>query len=85
MKIRFLCLIQMGKISTMKSFDVMNIYNVYLEKGFPGSEVIKTLPAMQEMQDSLIRSLGQEDPLEKLPKDLLEEIYSKVLYIKWST
>ena len=57
----------------------MNIYNVYLEKGFPGSEVIKTLPAMQEMQDSLIRSLGQEDPLEKLPKDLLDEIYSKVL------
>ena len=38
MKIRFLCLIQMGKISTTKSFDVMNIYNVYLEKGFPGSE-----------------------------------------------
>ena len=57
----------------------MNIYNVYLERGFPGSEVIKTLPAMQEMLDSLIRSLGQEDPLEKLPKDLLDEIYSKVL------
>ena len=79
MKVRFLCLIQMGKISTTKSFDVMNIYHVYLRKGFPGSEVIKTPPAMQEMQESLVRSLGQEDALEKLPKDLLDEIYSKAL------
>ena len=40
----------------------MNIYNVYLERGFPGSEVIKTLPAMQEM---LVLSLGQEDLVEE--------------------
>ena len=57
----------------------MNIYNVYLEKGFPGSELIKTLPAMQEMQESLIGSLDQEDHLEKPPKDLLDETYSEVL------
>ena len=30
--------------------------------GFPDGSVVKNLPAMQEM---LVRSLGQEDPLEK--------------------
>ena len=30
--------------------------------GFSGSSVVKTLPAMQEMQ---VHSLGQENPLEK--------------------
>ena len=30
--------------------------------GFPGDSVVKTLPAMQETQ---VRSLGQEDPLEE--------------------
>ena len=30
--------------------------------GFPGSSVVKNLPAMQETQ---VQSLGQEDPLEK--------------------
>ena len=30
--------------------------------GFPGGSVVKSLLAMQEM---LVRSLGQEDPLEK--------------------
>ena len=31
-------------------------------KGFPGSSAVKNLPAKQETQ---VRSLGQEDPLEK--------------------
>ena len=31
-------------------------------KGFPGGSVVKNLPAKQETQ---VRSLGQEDPLEK--------------------
>ena len=31
-------------------------------RGFPAGSVVKTLPAMQETQ---VRSLGQEDPLEK--------------------
>ena len=31
-------------------------------KGFPGGSAVKNLPAMQETQ---IRSLGQEDPPEK--------------------
>ena len=30
--------------------------------GFPGGSVVENLPAMQEMQ---VRSLDQEDPLEK--------------------
>ena len=30
--------------------------------GFSGGSVVKNLPAMQEME---VRSLGQEDPLEK--------------------
>ena len=33
-----------------------------LGRGFPGGSVIKNLPTMQEMR---VRSLGQEDPLEK--------------------
>ena len=32
------------------------------EQGFPGATAVKNLPAKQEIQ---IRSLGQEDPLEK--------------------
>ena len=31
-------------------------------KGFPGGSVVKNLPAVQKTQ---VRSLGQEDPLEK--------------------
>ena len=33
--------------------------------GFPGGSATKNLPAMQEPQEMRIRSLGQEDPLEK--------------------
>ena len=29
------------------------------------TQTVKNLPAMQEMQDMRVRSLGQEDPLEK--------------------
>ena len=34
----------------------------YASRGFPGGSVVKDLPAVQEMP---VRSLGQEDPLEK--------------------
>ena len=34
-------------------------------KGFPGSPVVKYLPAVQETQESRVRSLGWEDPLEQ--------------------
>ena len=33
--------------------------------GFPGGAVAKTPPAMQEMQETRVRSLGWEDPLEE--------------------
>ena len=33
--------------------------------GFPGGSVVKDLPAMQELQETWVQSLGQEDPLEE--------------------
>jgi hypothetical protein len=33
--------------------------------GFPGGSAVKNLPAMQESQETQIRSLGGEDPLEE--------------------
>ena len=33
--------------------------------GFPGSSVVKNLPAVQEPQETRVQSLGQEDPLEE--------------------
>ena len=40
----------------------MPISLVGLEKGFSGGSVVENLPALQ---DTCVRSLGQEDPLEK--------------------
>ena len=36
-----------------------------MDTGFPGVSVVKNSPAMQEAQETRVRSLGQEDPLEK--------------------
>ena len=33
--------------------------------GITGGSVVKNLPAVQETQETWIRSLGQEDPLEE--------------------
>ena len=33
--------------------------------GFPGGSAVKALPAMQETQETRVRSLGQDDPLEE--------------------
>jgi len=33
--------------------------------GFPGGSVVKTLPAMQELQETRVQSLDWEDPLEE--------------------
>ena len=33
--------------------------------GFPSGAAVKNLPAMQELQETWVRSLGREDPLEK--------------------
>ena len=32
--------------------------------GFPSGSAVKNLPAVQELQEVWVRSLGQEDPLE---------------------
>ena len=32
--------------------------------GFPGGTVVKNLPEMQELQETRVQSLGEEDPLE---------------------
>ena len=33
--------------------------------GFPGGSAVKNPPAMQELQETQVRSLGREDPLEE--------------------
>ena len=33
--------------------------------GFPGSTVVKNPPEMQELQETRVQSLGEEDPLEE--------------------
>ena len=33
--------------------------------GFPGGSAVMNLPGMQEPQETLVRSLGWEDPLEE--------------------
>ena len=38
---------------------------VYITYTFPGGSSVKSLPTMQEGQETRGRSLGQEDPLEK--------------------
>ena len=43
-------------------FDFILCWNIVDFLGFSGSSVVKNLPAMQETQ---VRSWGQEDPLEK--------------------
>ena len=38
---------------------------MHIYMGFPGDSVVKNLPAMQETQETRVRSLGGEDPLEE--------------------
>ena len=33
--------------------------------GFPGGSGVQNLPVMQELQETWVQSLGQEDPLEE--------------------
>ena len=46
----------------------LNVPNLKVDaayKGFLGSAVVKNLPVMQELQETQVRYLGQEDPLEE--------------------
>ena len=36
-----------------------------LSRGFPGGSAVKNQPVMQKPQETEVRSLGQEDPLEE--------------------
>ena len=47
------------------SASTLNNTYIILTMGFPSGSVVKTLPAMQEMQKTHVRSLGQKDPLEE--------------------
>ena len=38
---------------------------ILLFKDFPGGSVVNNLPALQKMQETRVRSLGGEDPLEE--------------------
>ena len=40
-------------------------YNLMSPRGFPGGSVVKNPSAMQELQETGLWSLGQEDPLEE--------------------
>ena len=39
--------------------------HTYVHTHFPGDSVVKNPPAMQELQETWVRSLGGEDPLEQ--------------------
>ena len=41
--------------------EITTVNNIW---GFPGGAVVKNTPAMQETQETWVRFLGQEDPLE---------------------
>ena len=47
--------------------DISSFELVFLTKikGFPGGSAIRNLPAMQEMQETWVQFLGQEDCLEE--------------------
>ena len=59
-------------MSTLKILGRRKILNECLssllkekKKSFTSGSVLKNLPAMQKLQETPARSLGQEDPLEK--------------------
>ena len=40
-------------------------YTSFYRWGFPGGSAVTNLPAMQVARETLVQSLGQEDPLEE--------------------
>ena len=50
----------------MKIVPVMDMVSfIGVGVGFPGGSVVTTSPAVQEMQETRVRTLGREDPLEE--------------------
>ena len=56
----------------------MNVFTVKQETGFPDGSAIKNLPAIQEMWETRVQSLGQKDPLE-------EEMATGTSILAWET
>ena len=54
-------------IQIIKSFTLNRVFKGHIHKNMelPQNSVVKNLPAMQETQETWVRSLGQEGPLEK--------------------
>ena len=51
----------------VKCFLIPHLFKMWVEpyEGFPGGSVVKSSPAVQESQETQVRSLGWEDPLEE--------------------
>ena len=45
--------------------EIIIFYFIFLNGGFPSGSVVKNLPAMQDIQETWVRALGWEDPLEE--------------------
>ena len=45
--------------------EQLSLSYIVFTTGFPSGSSVKTLPTVQEMQETCIRSLDQEDPLEE--------------------
>ena len=58
------CEISSSRQILVRLSDVLHKISVKA-RGLPGGSAVKNLPAMQEPQETWVRSLGQEDPLEK--------------------
>ena len=50
---------------TLYNLEYVNNASLCEYWGFPGDSAVKNLPEMQESQESQVRSMGWEDPLEK--------------------
>ena len=59
-------------------FQLQNIHLLLNIRGFPGGSVVKNPPAKQEMLETQLQSLGQEDPLVK-------EITTNSSILAWKT
>ena len=49
----------------MSFFNTVSYLVITLYLGFPAGLAVKNLPVMQELQETWVQSLGQEDTLEK--------------------
>ena len=56
--------VQTPQITHIRYVQVF-VYQLCLNRGFPGDSVVKNPPAMQKLQEALVRSQCQENPLEE--------------------